>query len=84
MILTSTQMGVDAHIPRRPAQALSFAIGYMLLGFRVTILFGHTEIDHVDDLRKPKSADAKGGVVRESTDCCCPLSQVAQLESCRA
>jgi len=48
-ILTSTQMGVDAHVSRRAAQTLSFAIGYMLLGLRVTVLLGHTEIDHVDD-----------------------------------
>jgi len=43
-------MGVDAHIPRGSAQALSFTVGYMLLGFRVAILLGHAKINHVDDL----------------------------------
>ena len=61
MTPTSAQVSVNAHVPCRPAQALSFAIGYMLLGFRVTVLFSHTEIDHVDDLMEPCSADAKCG-----------------------
>lgn len=60
--LTSAQMGVDAHIARRPTQALSFTVGYMLLGFRVTILLGHPEVDHVDDLMG--SADAEGSAFR--------------------
>lgn len=49
MMLTSPQMGVDTHVSRRAAQALSFAIGYMLFGLWVTVLLGHTEIDHMDD-----------------------------------
>jgi hypothetical protein len=65
MILTSAQMGVDAHIPRRPAQALSFAIGYMLLGFWVTVLFGHSEIDHVDDLIGRTLSAVKMGLERK-------------------
>lgn len=59
-ILTSAQMGVNTHIACRPTQALSFTIGYMLLGFRVTILFGHPEVDHVNGLTA--SADVKSDV----------------------
>ena len=81
-ILTSAQMGVDTHVARRPTQALSFAIGYMLLGFRVTVLLGHPEVDHVNDLMA--SADARSDVFGGNTHCCCPLSQAAQLKSCRA
>ena len=50
MTLTSAKMSVDAHVPCRPAQALSFAIRYMLFGFRIAVLLGHAEIDHVNDL----------------------------------
>lgn len=57
MIPTSTQMGVDAHVPRSTTQALSFAIGYMLFGFRVAILLGHTEIDHMDNLMGSAEAE---------------------------
>jgi hypothetical protein len=82
MTLTSSQMGVDAHIACRPAQALSFTIGNVLLGFRVTILLGHPEIDHMDDLMA--SADAEGDISEGRTYYCYPLSQAAQSESCRA
>ena len=50
MIFTSAEMGVDAHVSSGTAQALSLAIGYMLFGLGVTILLGHAEVDHVDDL----------------------------------
>jgi hypothetical protein len=43
-------MGVDAHVPSRPAQTLSFAIGDVLSGLWVTVLLGHPEIDYA----KPK------------------------------
>lgn len=46
---TSTQMCVDAHISGRPAQALPLSVRYVLLGFRVSILFGHAEINNMYD-----------------------------------
>lgn len=58
-ILTSTQMGVDAHVACRATQALSFTIRYMLLGFRITILFGHPEVDHVNDLMTSDGAKCR-------------------------
>ena len=46
--LTASQMRVDAHVPRRPAQALSFPIRNVLLRLRVAVLLRHAEVDDVD------------------------------------
>lgn len=42
-------MSVYAHVTRGPAQALTFSIRDMLLRLWITILFGHTEIDDMND-----------------------------------
>lgn len=47
--LTSTQMGVDTHVPCRTTQALPFAVRDVLLGLGVPILLCHPKIDDVDD-----------------------------------
>jgi len=49
MILATAKMGVDAHVPWRPALALPLAIWYMLHGFRIAIMLGHAEISDVND-----------------------------------
>lgn len=41
-------MGVDTHVARCTGQRLPLAVGDMLLGLGVTVLFGHAKIDHVD------------------------------------
>jgi len=53
MVLASAKVGIDAHVPWRPAQGLPLTIRYMLFGFRIAILLGRAEIDDVNDLMKP-------------------------------
>lgn len=43
-------MGVDAHIARSAAEALTLAIGNVLLGSGVTVLLCHAKIDHVNQV----------------------------------
>lgn len=46
---TSTQVRVDTHVPRCPAQTLSFPVRDVLFRLGVPVLLGHAEIDDVDD-----------------------------------
>lgn len=39
-------MGIDTHVTSRAWQALAFPVWNMLLGFRVTVLFRHTKVNH--------------------------------------
>jgi len=48
--LTSSQMGVDTHIPSRSTQTLSLSVRDMLFGFRIPVLFRHSEIDDMNDV----------------------------------
>ena len=41
-------MSVDAHVPRRSAQTLSFPVGDVLFRLGVAVLLGHTEIDDMN------------------------------------
>mmetsp|Transcript_12576 Transcript_12576/g.26627 ORF Transcript_12576/g.26627 Transcript_12576/m.26627 type:complete len:345 (+) Transcript_12576:829-1863(+) len=47
--LLDTDVGVDRGVPRRPGQVLVLAVGYVLVGAGIAVLFGQTEIDNVDD-----------------------------------
>lgn len=49
--LLATKMGVDTHVTSSARKRLAFAVGNVLLRLGVTVLLGHTEIDHVDDIR---------------------------------
>ncbi len=42
-------MCVDTHISGRPAQTLPLSVRYVLLGFGVSILLGHAEINDMHD-----------------------------------
>jgi hypothetical protein len=42
--LTSTQMRVDTHVSRRPAQTLAFPVRDVLLRFGVAVVFRHAEV----------------------------------------
>lgn len=50
-LLTSSQMRIDAHVPGCSTQTFSFSVRDVLLGPRVSILFCHSEVDHVDRIR---------------------------------
>lgn len=52
-------MRVDAHVPRGTAEALALAVRNMLFRLRITVLFRHTEIDDVDEVRvaRPRPPD---------------------------
>ena len=43
-------MGIDRHVSCCYAQTLSLSVWDMLLGLWVSILFGHSEIDDMDDI----------------------------------
>lgn len=43
-------MGIDRHVSCCSAQTLSLSVWDMLLGLWVSILFGHSEIDDMDDI----------------------------------
>jgi hypothetical protein len=46
---TSAKMCVNAHISCSAAKTFAFPVWYVLLGFRISILFGHTKIDNMDN-----------------------------------
>ena len=48
--LFAPEVGVDAHVTSRPGQGFSFPVGNVLFGLWVSVLLGHAEIDHVDDI----------------------------------
>ena len=52
-------MGIDAHVPRGPTEALPLTIGYMLLRLRIPILLRHPKIHNMDQVRvtRPWSTD---------------------------
>nr|POF16451.1 hypothetical protein CFP56_23969 [Quercus suber] len=43
-------MRVDAHVAGGAGQALAFAVGDMLFGLGITVLFRHAKVDDVDDV----------------------------------
>jgi len=43
-------MCVDTHVPSCARQRLSLSVWDVLLGFGISVLFCHAEIDHVDDI----------------------------------
>lgn len=48
--LFASQMGVDTHVSSGAGQRLALAVRDMLLSLGVTVLLGHTKVDHVDDI----------------------------------
>ena len=44
-------MGIDGHVSCCSTQTLSLSVWDMLLCFRVSVLFGHSEIDDMNDIR---------------------------------
>ena len=52
-------MRVDAHVARGAGQTLALAVRYVLLCLGVTVLFGHSKIDHEDGVGVlgPRTAD---------------------------
>lgn len=49
ILLTSSEMRVDAHVSCGSTQTLSFTIGNVLLRLRVAILLCHTKIDDMNN-----------------------------------
>ena len=47
---TSPQVRVDTHVPRCPAQTLSFPVWDVLFRLGVPVLLGHAKVDDVDDV----------------------------------
>ena len=43
-------MSIDAHVTCCTGQRLAFAIRYVLLCFRISVLLGHTEVDDMNDI----------------------------------
>lgn len=43
-------MSVDTHVTCCAGQRLALAVRDVLLGLGVSILLGHTKVDHVDDI----------------------------------
>lgn len=56
-------MRVDAHVSSRAGQRLALAVGNVLFCFGVTILFGHTEVDDMDDIGGLRSGTANQKVI---------------------
>lgn len=48
--LLASKMGVDAHVTRGSRQRLALPIRNVLLRLGVTVLLGHAEVDHVDNI----------------------------------
>jgi hypothetical protein len=52
-------MGIDRHVSGCATQTLALSVRDMLFCFRISILFGHSKVDNVDDI---------GGFGTRSTD----------------
>lgn len=48
--LFASKMRVDTHVTGSAGQRFPLAVGDVLLGLGVSVLLGHTEVDHVDDV----------------------------------
>ena len=62
--LFSAKMGIDTHVAGSSREGLSLPIRNVLLGFRVAILFCHTEVDDVNNVRGFRAGAANQEVVR--------------------
>lgn len=57
-------MCVDAHIPCGAGQGLSFSVRDVLLGFGVSVLLGHAEVDDVDNVGRFRVGTSDEEIVR--------------------
>jgi hypothetical protein len=48
--LLTAQMCVDTHVTSSTRQGFTLTVGDVLLGLGITVLLGHAEIDHVNDI----------------------------------
>jgi hypothetical protein len=62
--LFTSKMGVDTHVTGSTGQRLSLTVGNVLLGLGVSVLLGHAEIDHVDDIGCLSTRSSNQEVVR--------------------
>jgi hypothetical protein len=44
-------MSIDAHVSRRATQTFPFPVRNVLLGFRIAVLFGHSEVNDMNDYK---------------------------------
>lgn len=56
-------MGIDAHVPCGPTEALPLAVGYMLLRLWIPILLRHPKINHMNQVRIPRPRPADEEVI---------------------
>lgn len=61
--LLASQMGVDTHVTSGTRKRFTFPVGNVLLRLGVTVLFGHTKIDNVDNVGALRSWTANEEVV---------------------
>lgn len=61
--LFAAKMRVDTHITGSTGKRLPLAVRDMLLGLGVSVLLGHTEVDHVDDVGRLGSWSSNQKVV---------------------
>ena len=57
-------MCVNAHVPRRSAQTLSFPVGDVLFRLGVAVLLGHAEIDDMDDISALRAGATDKEIIR--------------------
>ena len=55
--LLDAEMGIDRRVPRSSGQVLVLPVGNVLLAFRISVLLGEPEIDHVDHVRLLSETD---------------------------
>jgi hypothetical protein len=57
-------MGVDAHVASSSTETLPLTIRDVLLGLGIAVLLGHTEVNHMDNVRRFGSRTTNEEVVR--------------------